>query len=153
MKSVNTFVYIISAVLVVGISAMIYFIVTKPASNQLDNEIIGQYNLRVTTTIWSGWGKGSSSSKIKNFDLEKITKITVDDIVVGKTIDFEIESYDTNSGTIRASGLGLKQVDDVDSPGIDLEGCGEQNFAINKGERAELYSCTMDAGISYLIEY
>ena len=72
---------------------------------------------------------------------------------VGRTIDFKIESYDTNSVTISASGLGLKQGDHVDSPGIDLEGCGEQNFAINKGERAELYSCTMDAGISYLIEY
>ena len=54
MKNLNTFVYIISAVLVVGIGIMIYLIATKPVSNQIDNEIIGQYNLRVTTTIWSG---------------------------------------------------------------------------------------------------
>jgi len=146
MKNKNLPILILGSILILGTIALVYFIVTK----QQNPAVLAKDTIRVTTTLWSGWGKGFSDSKIKTFDLSE-NKVL--DLQYMSDESVKVISYNDEEVTFTAEHLGLKIGDEILTDTIDLDGCGTQNFTVKKGSRVELYTCTMDAGTFYLIEY
>jgi len=71
----------------------------------------------------------------------------------GDRLPLTIKSVDSDQIRLTVNGVSLKQGSALQEKGIDLNGCKNQDFTLRRGERAELHTCTTDAGKTWLLEY
>ncbi len=109
-------------------------------------------NLKVVRLPWSGWDKEKSESKMINIKPESGKEIVLKG--VGEK-EYTLKLVDVKQEEINlvVDGLSLKQGEDISKEGIDLGGCGAQDFIINKGETVELNTCSTDVGVKWQITF
>jgi hypothetical protein len=109
-------------------------------------------SIRIIESPWTGWGE----------DQPEIRTITVEpkegDEVILKGVgekEYVLTVADASFNKVRleVDGLALTQGEDVDKEGVDLTGCGPQNFELKIGEMIKLSTCTTDMGVKWTVTY
>lgn len=112
--------------------------------------------LRVTKSAWNGWSQNQPEDEVQDyyFDSEiSINEITLKGLSESETSVLKIIKHDGNSIDLSIDNLSLKQGADLSKNTINLNGCGVKDFAISLDETAELNTCSMDAGVTWTLEY
>jgi hypothetical protein len=123
-------------------------------SNEEDNENQPKTKLIIEKTIWSGWGDEPDVTKTtEEFFINDDNEIIILEGTLSSDI-FELKVNQNDSKvTFSVNGLSVKVGDNINNKGIDLMGCRDiHNFELSIGESAELNTCTMDAGVTWVIK-
>ncbi len=109
--------------------------------------------LRITKSPWTGWSKQQPEDTVMEVIPKKGEKIELIGLYDKDLYELEIINVDDNSIHLQIDGLSLKQGEGLKAKGMNLRGCGLQNFVMTKGEIVELNTCSMDMGVSWTLEY
>jgi hypothetical protein len=112
--------------------------------------------LRVTKSAWNGWSQNQPEDEVQDYYLDSeiiLNEITLKGLSESETSVLKIKKYNGNSIDLNIDNLSLKQGADLSKNTINLNGCGVKDFTISLDETVELNTCSMDAGVTWTLEY
>lgn len=113
--------------------------------------------LTITETVWVGERPtGAPTATPKQFEelVQKGKKMVFKGLSSSESYTLTIKQIYKNRLTLEIHDLYLKAGKDLEKPGINLNQCKKtQDFEIERGEHVELSTCSMDAGVTWVIQY
>jgi hypothetical protein len=115
---------------------------------------LNQRIIRVTKSTWNGWSESQPEDVVQDLLIDSNSEsIQLYGLSSSEVYRLNIGNYDNEKISLNIDGLSLKQGEDLSKSGIDLNGCTSNSFEMKIDEKVELNTCSMDAGITWTLEY
>lgn len=120
----------------------------------VDPTLANQRTIRITKTTWSGWTSAQATPVTQDILLDSNTEvIQLYGFSSSEMYRLSVKSFDDNLVSLSVEDLSLKQNTSIQQTGVNLTDCGAHDFEVNRGGKIELDTCTLDAGVTWSLEY
>jgi hypothetical protein len=110
--------------------------------------------LKVTRSPWTGWSRVQPEDDTQIYVIGNGTKeIVLDGLTGEEKYNLSINSFNEKTINLETDNLTVEQGSQLGSNSIDLFDCAARSFSVDIGGKAKLSTCSMDAGVTWTIEY
>jgi hypothetical protein len=115
---------------------------------------LNQRIIRVTKSAWNGWSETQPEDVVQDLIIDSNSEsIQLYGLSSSEVYKLNIGNYDNEKISLNIDGLSLKQGENLNKSGIDLNSCTSNSFEMKIDEKVELNTCSVDAGITWTLEY
>jgi len=134
---------------------VLFFIFLEKENTTVPQSIPG--TLQIIKSPWTGWNEKQPMDEVTNEIPEKAKNIVLTGLTFTENHTLTVLDVNTEEVHLEADRLLLKQGEAIKVEGINLMECKNIDFSIDftiqRGEKVELNTCSMDAGVTWTITY